>query len=338
MSWTYPESNRYEAISVMPEQKRVHLDIFTPAPQGTYAFIVDTALVEILNRYSPGITASWQAIAAPDHIHRISLWPDYRKKYALPIVPSTDFIPARKGKGPDWHPYPNAHTDLKYVACLGFFAFGIATYQKELNSMEQLHNKVIGGTARPSSLRILQEAIAFDTSEFSKPIIKDVNPSEVKQALEKGEIDATFWFQNFPTIKGYPCLLHEVLGARKICCVSLSSEQIDSINNKHSWKTDRVSLSAGEITLSSLQPDPPAEVGMAGFYSAICAWDTTEDEIVYELVRFIDQYTRYWPDYSNGTRIYPERMISFPGLRRSMIHDGALSYYEEKSFLKSVDL
>ncbi|MBW1888570.1 MAG: ABC transporter substrate-binding protein [Deltaproteobacteria bacterium] len=309
----------------------VHLDFFSPAPIGTPSFYMDIAPVMLLNKFHSRITASWRAIAAPDHIHNIDRLPPELKKYSLPIVPNTDFLPARQGKGPEWHKYQRKFTELKFVATTGLSAFGIATYDKEIVSPEHLAGKKIGAAPRPSSLRVLKEAILRDAWGIEdKVILKDYSPHQTKDGLLSGDIDATFWVQNHLVVDGFECLTPQVLDTKDTHWVNLSVDNIGRINKNNSWKLHRVQVPSGSIRASGPKLDPPFDVGMAGFCTAICAWDSTEDTVVYELVKFLDTNAHLWPEYTNNSPLSLSRMARWPGLNEDMVHPGAINYYKER--------
>ncbi|MBW1802405.1 MAG: ABC transporter substrate-binding protein [Deltaproteobacteria bacterium] len=307
----------------------VHLEFFSPAPAWTPGFLKDIAPVMLLNRYHSKITAFWRAVPAPDHIKKIDQLPSDLKKHSLPIVPSTDFIPARLGKGPEWHGYPRAHENLRFVACTGVVAFGAATYDPDIREPTDLIGKKIGVTPRPSSLRIMVEGILRDGWGIGEQVeLVDVAPPRVKEMLLKGDIDATFWVQVWEVLDGFQCLDIGVIEARDTHWVSISLEDIERINQNNSWKTHRILVPGGSATGPKLAP--PVDVGMAGFSTAICAWDCTEEEVVYELIRFLDEKSELWSDHTNGCPMSLARMSRFPGLSDDMVHPGAMKYYKER--------
>ena len=306
----------------------VHLEFFSPAPLGTPGLGRDIAPVTLLNTFHSRITASWRAIPAPDHINRIDRLPPELKKYSLPIGPSTDFIPSRLGKGPEWHGYQRAHEDLRFVACTGVVAFGAATYNPEIREPMDLFSKKIGVIPRPSSLRIMVEGILRDGWGIEDQVeLVDVAPPQVKEMLLNGDIDANFWVQTWEVLNGFQYLDIGVIEARDTHWVSISLDDIDRINKKNPWKTHRVLMPGGSAI--GLKPAPPVDVGMAGFSTAICAWDCTEEEVVYELIRFLDEKSELWPDHTDGCPLSLARMSRFPGLSEEMVHPGAMKYYKE---------
>jgi len=308
----------------------IHLEFFSPTPVGRPAHLMDTAAVKLLNRFHSKITASWRAIPAPDHINRIDhLPPDFRK-YSLPIVPNTDFMPARLGQGPDWHCYAREHKDLKFVACTGVIAVGVATYSPDVRDAKDLKGKRMGLMPRPSSFRILMEAILRDGWDMEDQVhLIDAFPAKIKGGLISGEIDATINIQSAELLSGFQCFDMGLLEAKETHWVGLSMEDMQRINRNNAWKGHRVLVPRGSIRAEGPRLDPAVDVGMAGFSMALCAWDDTEEEIVYELVRFLDEKAELWPEYTNGCPISLARMARFPGIKEEIVHPGALEYFHE---------
>ncbi|MFC1868688.1 ABC transporter substrate-binding protein [Thermodesulfobacteriota bacterium] len=310
--------------------KTVHLEFFSPAPMGTLFFFIDTAPVRFLNRFHRTITASGRAIPAPDHLHMIDKLPPELKRHSLPLVPNTDFFPALQGKGPEWHKYQREFKDLKFVATIGLSAFAMATYDPEIRTPQHLIGKRIGIRPRPSSLRVLKQAILKDAwGIYDKVILKDCFRPQAKDGLLKGDFDATFWFENRQVVDGFECCEPLALEAKDAGWVGLSFEDIDRINRNNPWKLHRVLVPRGSLRANGPKLDPTMDIGMAGLSTALCAWDSTEDEVVYELLRFMDEHSHLWPDFTKGCPLSLSRMSSFPGLTEDVVHSGALKYYNE---------
>jgi TRAP-type uncharacterized transport system substrate-binding protein len=76
--------------------------------------------------------------------------------------------------------------------------------------------------------------------------------------------------------------------------------------------------------------NPQEDIGLVAITETLCAWDITEDEIVYELVRFLDEKASLWPEYTYGCLSSLARMSRCPMVTDDIVHPGALRYYEEK--------
>ena len=71
------------------------------------------------------------------------------------------------------------------------------------------------------------------------------------------------------------------------------------------------------------------DVGMAGLSTALCPWDSTEDEVIYELIKFMDEHSYLWPGFTNGCPLSLSRMSRFPGMTEDVVHSGAIRYYDD---------
>jgi TRAP-type uncharacterized transport system substrate-binding protein len=313
--------------------KPVHLDFISPTPANAATHTMEVAQVKLLNKFHPFITASWRAIPAPHHLLRINELPAEHKNYTLPIVPSTDFIPAIQGDGPaPCHCYDKPISDLKFVASITPTPWGLVTCNPDITTPEQLIGKKIGLEPEGGSPRVLADAVLRDAwGIYDKVELKDYRPPQVVKGLLSGDIDATFWMQAWETLGGFECSIPGLLGEKDINWIGLSFEDVNRINEKNNWQTGRALVPMGSIRVAGPKQDPPQDVALPSFTGAICAWDGTEDEVIYELVRFLSKKSELWSEFSGGCPLSLARMSRYPGLKEEMVHPGALKYYKEKS-------
>jgi TRAP-type uncharacterized transport system substrate-binding protein len=309
----------------------VHLDFVSPTPVYGATHQMEITHVKLLNQFHSRITASWRAIPAPEHLIKTSELPIEQKKHTLPIVPNTDFIPARMGEGPvPCHCYDKPMEDLKFVASITPTPWGLVTYNPDIKTPEQLIGKKIGVEPEGGSPRVLADAVLRDAwGIYDKVELKDCHPPQVVQDLLSGDIDATFWMQVWETLEGFDCSLLKLLEEKDTYWIGLSLEDIDRINRKNDWKLGRFLAPQGSIRVAGSKKDPIEDVGLPSFTGAICAWDDTAEEVVHELVKFLDKNSDLWPEYSGGCPLSLARMVRFPGLSEDMVHPGALKYYRE---------
>ena len=123
----------------------------------------------------------------------------------------------------------------------------------------------------------------------------------------------------------------KLLEGKKIHWINLSLEDVEKINRVNPWKMGRLLMPKGSLRSERASTmDPPEDVGLVDFSVAICAWDSTDDHVVYELLRFLDEKSSLWPEFSGGRPMSLARMSRYPGLTEDMVHPAALKYYKEK--------
>lgn len=311
--------------------KPLHIEIFSPSPIHSPVHTIDIAPAILLNRFHSRISASWRAVPVPASVHGIDKMPSEYKKHSLPILPSTDFINARVGEGPACHRYEREFTDLMFVATIGCVMWGVSTYNPDIKTPEDLIGKKIGVEPEGGAPRVYSDAVFRDAwGIYDKVEMKDYHPPQVKQGLLSGDIDATFWIHTWETADGFACGDMDFLDERQVYWVGLSLEDVERINKSNPFKIHRQLMPRGSIRAAGPKADPPEDVGLPGFALALCAWDSTEEALTYELVRFFDEKSELWPDMVLGCPMSLGRMVRFPGITKDMVHPGALRYYEEK--------
>jgi TRAP-type uncharacterized transport system substrate-binding protein len=217
------------------------------------------------------------------------------------------------------------------VASVFCATWGIGTYDPEIRSPEHLIGKKIGVEPEGGSPRLFTDALLRDAwGIYDKVTLVGCYPPKAKKGLLSGDLDATHWVRTWEVVGGFECSDLSLLNERQLHWISLSLEDVDRINEKNPWNLHRLLMPRGSIRAKGSKLDPPEDVGLPGFIPAICAWDATEEEVVYEFVRFLDEKSELWPEYSNGRPLSLARMSRFPGITEDMVHPGALRYYNEK--------
>jgi TRAP-type uncharacterized transport system substrate-binding protein len=310
--------------------KPVHLDFISPGP-------IDLVTTKLLNKFHPWITATSRAIPAPEHLHRIQTLPPELKKFTLPIMPNTDFMYALKAGGSPEHKYEREFSDLKFIASKSVTSQGIFTLDPGIQTPEQLEGKRIGVVPKASSHWIWTHAILRDAWDIYDKVtlVPCPTPMHGIKSLMSGETDVTMWgLFIYETIDGNgfssrPGL--DIIEEKKIHWINLSLEDVEKINRANPWKMGRMLMPKGSLRSEGVVAiDPLNDVGLVGFTVAICAWDSTDDHVVYELLRFLDEKSSLWPEFSGGRPMNLARMSRYPGLTEDMVHPAALEYYKEK--------
>jgi hypothetical protein len=226
------------------------------------------------------INASVISMPLPESINTIARLPEAEKRHHLPIVTSVDFLPARDGTGPPWHAYDRANQDLKLVCALYDVAFGIMAF-----APGDLKGKKIGVPPRPSSVRVLTEALLRDGWGILDDVeLVDLRPQEVGPARVQG----TSW--NL-LLEGSVPLLPNLKGR----WLPVSEGAIAAINQANPFKIEGVQ--AGGTTLLS-------------FKQGLAAWDSTEESVVVSVLQRLPQATLDWPALSKA-HVHPGALQFF---------------------------
>jgi hypothetical protein len=209
------------------------------------------------------------AMPLPDSINAIGLLPEAEKRHHLPIVTSVDFLPAREMTGPAWHAYDRPNKDLKLVCALYDVAFGVLAFEPG-----DLKDKKIGVPPRPSSVRVLTEALLRDGWGILDDVeLVDLRPTEVNA----DRVHATSWNLLLGTPQGFVPLLPNLRGH----WLPVSEDAIAAINRSNPFKIDGI----------------PA-ASLLSFKQGLAAWDCTEDSVVVSLLQSLPGATLDWPSLS----------------------------------------
>ena len=314
----------------MKHTKPVHLDFISPGS-------INIVTPRLLNKFHPWITGTARAIPAPEHLHLIDKLPPERKKFTLPIMPCTDFMYAWQAGGPPEHKYERKFTDLKFIAGKTIASPGIFTFDPDIKSPEDFIGKRIGVVRRESSNWIWTYALLKDAWDIYDKVTLSYcqNPKEGIDKILKGETDATMWgFFLRETINSngfYSTPGLDVLEGKKIHWINVSLEDVEKINKANPWQLGRLIMPKGSIRAEGPKAlDPENDTGVAGFCLGLCGWDDTDDNVVYELVKFLDENSALWTEFSCGRPFSLGRISRYPGLTEDMVHPAALEYYKEK--------
>lgn len=168
------------------------LTIYSPAPPATRLHALNVAFGALIA--ARGVANQVVAMALPDSINAIAHLRPEDRAYHLPIVTPVDFAPARDRTGPPWHAYERASSDLKLLAGLYDVAFGVMALRSGISKPDELQGCRVAAPPRPSSVRLLSEALLFDAFDLKGQVeIVDARPTDLRAMLDAGEIDATTW-------------------------------------------------------------------------------------------------------------------------------------------------
>ena len=251
----------------------------------------------------------------PDSINAINALAPQDKALHLPIVTAVDFLPAIHRAGPGWHSYDRANADLKMAAALYDVAFGALAIEGQISSPEHLRGKKIGVPPRPSSVRLLTEALLRDGWGILDAVeLIDLPPPAVPDALSSGRIDATTWnlltFGPGTLAPAIPGLL-QMPGAHWI---DVDEHAIARINAANPFK----------ISQSQVQSDRTGAPGardatLLSFRQGLAVWSTTPDDIVTEILERLAARC--------GGGLSPSDMADWPCATADLFHPAACAFF-----------
>ncbi len=151
-------------------------------------------------------------------------------------------------------------------------------------------------------------------------------PMDFKDALTTRIVDAAYAV-NGSDIKGgefraSPYFLN-VMGGRKTYWIDITKEQIESINQKNPWDVIHLVVSKGALG----EENPPEDSGVLHYYSGLGCWEAADDEVIYELVKFLDENAEEWSNRTNK-QMGGEYLASLAATEAEF-HPGAVKYFKE---------
>jgi hypothetical protein len=296
------------------------LTIYSPAPVTTALHRLNADLVAAL--CSRGLPAQVVAVPLPDSINAINALPPEEKARHLPIVTTVDFLPAIRRQGPDWHAYSRASADLKLAAALYDVAFGLLATSPGLASPQDLRGKRIGVPARPSSVRVLTEALLRDGWGMLDAVqLIDLPPSAVPDAVSSGRIDATTW--NLMTIssEGVSPLIPLLSQRPGASWVEVDDGAVARMNAANPFKISGLRVRTDRI--EDAGPCLRPVVNLLSFRQGLAVWASTPDTIVNEILECLRTCAAQFTRLSDSVG----RMVSWPFLAQEMVHPAACEFF-----------
>ena len=172
--------------------------------------------------------------------------------------------------------------DSRFVGATVRLAHGLLTLDRKINSVQDLVGKRIGLVMRPSSLRVLQEAVLISVWDiYDQIIVKEYPPAEMSNALEQGEVDAIF----LPVIretKGKLLPINLDFNRRDMHWISISSNDVETAMENTLILADHMVLP--EITQSANKEE---DIGLITFDLAWFTFASTPDDVVYDFLQTV---------------------------------------------------
>jgi TRAP-type uncharacterized transport system substrate-binding protein len=261
----------------------------------------------------------------PESVHAIDGMPPERKRHAFPgFMSNMDLPMARHGVVTR---YNRKFTDMKFLCTVRVTGRGFLTYNPEIKTPKDLIGKRIAVAPPTSSMRVMSNTILRDAWGILDQVeLKVHDLTSLKEALLGGEIDVAFEAQAWEGGDGRwstTSSVMELIGEKQTYWLNISQEDADKVDQKNVWQLLRVAMPKGSLPGRN---NPPEGVAIPAYVSTMVAWDTTEEEVAYELVKFLAGNAEAWSERTNMPMSL-DRFLQFPGLTEDMVHPGALSFY-----------
>ena len=324
--------------------KEIALEFLSSAEPRTDGEKAVSYLADLFLLTHPYLRVTWRAVALPDSVNQADkLSPDVRKHTFPAFLTPTDFLPARAGGGPAQHKYDRAYTDLLFAANLSSGGWTFITRNPELAAdPKKLVGKTIGmpyamdapvwGSPQLLGVAILKDAWGI----LDQVKLVPVGMPYVMDKFNAGEIDAAFWGIPSQMSNGtfaMPGPFTAGLQATQHYLIPVTQADADKINAANPWKISLVTVPKGSAKVPgppSAIVNPPTDVTVPEFGWAWAPWKDTEEDIVYEMLSYINKNIDKIKADGVRVRIGADKWAQWPGLTSDMVHPGALRFYKEQ--------
>lgn len=304
----------------------VNIEMWT-GPIGIPAYQAALTLSEMLKAKHPWLRLSpIEGRAFTNIREQLTLPPERRKYCMINSLTSNEYARARLGL----KPWPRKMTDLMVVNVESRNGLGLATYDPNIRTPKDLVGKKVGIFVKVASPNALILALMRDAwGILDKVKISYHRPMALKDMLVTGTVDAVYSL-NMTELSGgkfgQAPFSANVMGARKTYWLNITEEDIAIVNKKNPWTTDLMVVPKDALGPGS----PPKDTGLITLVIGMLAWQDMPADVVYELIKFVDENSGAWSKRLRGFRMDHGSIIAWPGLTEDMVQPGALKYYKEK--------
>lgn len=296
---------------VAPAEDKTMLTIYSPAPPTNPMHKLNQLLGGAATETSVLSPMEIPPLALPQSINDISSKPADERAYFWPIITTVDFAPARAGAGPDWHGYPRACPDLKFVSRLYDVGFGIALWGDPITDPQRLRGKRIAAPPRPSAVRLMTEVLLRDGwGILDDVILVDMVPPDIAKAKAAGEIDGTSWNLAMPGEQGHSPMFPANPQA-PLHYVPVDAVTLVRINAANPFT----------LALSPLLKDTPP---LLSFAQALAVWDESDPAQIAAMLEYIANTGATLPGFPKSV----QEMATWPGLDADAMHPVAAAFYK----------
>ena len=292
------------------------LTLYSPAPPSNHLHRVNVEFGERLQEHTRW-SVDVAPIAEPGSLERAAALSADLRPLHLPILVQPNVLPALRGGGPEWHAYA-PHPRLRFLATLYETGVGLLCTHPAIRSRADIKGRRIGVVRRPSSVRVMIEALLRDGWGLIDDVtIVDAPGSSTTALLREGAIDATFMNFVVPTADGSGRLLAAAEAYAGSRWLNIDADVIARMNAANSFQADLITLPNCGFEVLDGRDD--GHVAQLNFRQALMAWDDTPAEVVQSIMECIAG------DAPSAASL--ARRAFMPGLRAEEMHEGARAFF-----------
>ena len=307
----------------------MHLELYSPAPGHSEIHRYNVAVADLITGSDAAMTASATSLALPDSINRLSEVAPESKAVQLILVNHFDFLCAVEQKGPDWHSYDRANTDLKFVANLFGGGIGFLTADPTIKSPTELIGKRIAVLPRPSAVRAIAEIVLRDGwGILDRVELLDGGPASGSEASASGNSDVRV-VTTIEAKKGYKLVAPLPEGTNpSMNWIDIDQPAINRMTAASGVTFDRhVHPPLKDCVIQPSDQGARPESGLVRFDKGLSAWEGTAPDVVAELLGLLVAEGNRWQESTGSVAFDAERLRNWSPLHDSYIHQGAKQFY-----------
>ena len=309
----------------------MHLELYSPAPGHSEIHRYNVAVADLITGSDAAMTASATPLALPDSINRLCKAAPEFKALQLILVNHFDFLCAVEQKGPDWHFYDRANTDLKFVANLFGGGIGLLTADLSINSPRELVGKRIAVLPRPSAVRAIVEILLRDGwGILDRVELLDGGPTSDSESFASGNSDVRV-VTTIETKKGFKLVAPLPEGTNpSMNWIDIDQSAINRMTAASGVTFDRhVHPPLKDCVIQPSDQCARPEAGLVRFDKGLSAWEDTAPDVIGELLGLLVAEGNRWKKSTGSITFDVERLGNWAPLDESYIHQGARQFYSE---------
>ncbi|MGD9032835.1 MAG: TAXI family TRAP transporter solute-binding subunit [Desulfobacteraceae bacterium] len=308
------------------------LEIYSAARARTAPHMFTLTLAQMLNDLHPQLKGSGlETMGTGDMLRTMDRLPPERRKTAFGIgAPYSEIAMARLGLGR----WKRKFQDLKFVSATNWAGFTFFSYDAGIKLGKDLAGKRVGIWPKRSSLNTYSDALFKVWGISDRVKISHHGPRAFKDLLLTGTVDAIFVSAGAEradgklNVSGY---MIPILQARKSYYVHVTKEEVETLNQQNPWK------GSWRINPKGSFPGgyPLEDSGVMTMSTGLWCWETADANVVYDLVKFLDEKAVEWTKRTRGSPMGGPFMVKqSSAMAEDVYHPGALKYYKEKGYIK----